>query len=74
MKSVKYQLRKDLSIELFEQKLKQADIGLAIGNEEKDHINVEFYSLDKEELNAEEILMMGTLIGLIEFLTRLETR
>jgi hypothetical protein len=74
MKSVKYQLRKDLSIELFEQKLKQADIGLAIGNEEEDHINVEFYSLDKEELNAEEILMMGTLIGLIEFLTRLETR
>jgi hypothetical protein len=74
MKSVKYQLRKDLSIELLEQKLKQADIGLAIGNEEEDHINVEFYSLDKEELTAEEILMMGTLIGLIEFLTRLETR
>ena len=72
MKKVKYKLRKDVHIEPFQKRLKVADIGMAVLNEEEHHVNVEFYTLNGEDLSPEEILTMGTVIGLIEFLVRIE--
>jgi hypothetical protein len=72
MKKVSYKLRKDVPIEPLQEKLKAADIGIAVLNEEQHHVNVEFYTLNGEDLSPEEILSMGTVIGLIEFLVRLE--